>query len=195
MSCTIWFTSDLHFNHANIIQYSKRPFKSVDEMNEELINRYNFVVNPNDQVYLLGDLSMNLERAKPYLRRLNGKKNLILGNHDEAHPVHHKGKKDPKRWIQEYLDLGFETVELEAVMTIAGLPCKLAHMPYAEDHSDGIPRYLKHRPVDDGGWLLHGHVHDLWKIRSKQINVGVDVWDYGPVSIETIQGILTGKSG
>lgn len=116
---------------------------------------------------------------------------MILGNHDEAHPVHKKGKKDPEKWKQTYLDLGFETVALQAQMILAGEVCTLHHMPYHSDHTKD-ERYTALRPVDNGDWLLHGHIHDLWKIKGKQINVGCDVWDYGPVSLDTIQQILKG---
>jgi calcineurin-like phosphoesterase family protein len=78
-----WFTSDTHFGHTKILEYEKeaRPFNSVEQMNECLIDRWNSVVRPCDTVYHLGDFCFgrrNIEIAA----KLNGKKNLILGNHD-----------------------------------------------------------------------------------------------------------------
>jgi len=78
-----WFTSDHHFGHKNILEYEKeaRPFATIEEMHETLIERWNSVVNPNDIVYHLGDFCFgkkNLIIAK----RLNGKKKLVMGNHD-----------------------------------------------------------------------------------------------------------------
>lgn len=81
----IYFTSDLHLGHANIINHCKRPFSSVDEMDERLISMWNARVQPNDTVYILGDLIFRSAAApESYLSRLRGKKHLILGNHDSA---------------------------------------------------------------------------------------------------------------
>ena len=78
----IFFTSDLHFGHEHIIQFSHRPFRNVTEMNRQLISNYNAVVQPEDTVYLLGDLSfqISVEKANALIAQLNGKKHLILGN-------------------------------------------------------------------------------------------------------------------
>ena len=84
----IFFTADLHFGHKNIIRYCDRPFKDVAQMNSTLIKNYNEVVRPDDTCYILGDLAMginSLELTK-YIRRMNGRKILILGNHDKLHP-------------------------------------------------------------------------------------------------------------
>lgn len=79
-----FFTADTHFNHANIIKYCARPFASAQEMNRELVARWNAVVGPRDTVYHLGDFAMGKESdASAFLRKLNGgKKILIRGNHD-----------------------------------------------------------------------------------------------------------------
>src|SRR3972149_2927673 len=79
----IFFTSDTHFNHANIIKYCGRPFGSVDEMNREMITRWNAVVDPEDTVYHLGDFALGKVSEWPAIfRQLNGsKKILIRGNH------------------------------------------------------------------------------------------------------------------
>ena len=86
----IWFTSDTHFFHENIIFLNNRPYKSVQEMNEDLIHKWNTVVGLNDIVYHLGDVGMKCspERLNLLLKRLNGKIHLIKGNHDKAaiHP-------------------------------------------------------------------------------------------------------------
>ena len=80
----IYFTSDLHFDHANIIKLCNRPFNSVQEMNESIIYNWNNKVNFSDMVYILGDITMNKdpEVARKYIERLNGSKVLIQGNHD-----------------------------------------------------------------------------------------------------------------
>ncbi len=79
----IWFQSDLHVFHKNIILYAKRPYSSVEEMNEALIKNHNAVVKPNDTVWNLGDFSFGTkEQTTEVLKRLNGKINIVLGNHD-----------------------------------------------------------------------------------------------------------------
>lgn len=81
----IFFTSDTHFNHANIIRYCSRPFGSVGEMNEVLIANWNGVVGPEDTVYHLGDFAMGPSGLwERFVSRLNGKKILILGSHDRS---------------------------------------------------------------------------------------------------------------
>lgn len=80
----IWFSSDLHLGHANIIQYCDRPFASVSEMNEAIIFNHNAVVQPSDDWYHLGDFALSKpSTAAYYLSRLNGNKFMIAGNHDK----------------------------------------------------------------------------------------------------------------
>ena len=82
-----WFTSDTHYDHANIIKYSKRPFKNVDEMNETMIKNWNSVVKHEDTVFHLGDFAFCNDPGK-FFHRLNGNKILILGNHDKQATKH-----------------------------------------------------------------------------------------------------------
>jgi calcineurin-like phosphoesterase family protein len=86
MSAKVFFTSDTHFNHANVIKYCVRPFASIEEMNRVMIERWNAVVGPEDTVYHLGDFAMGKPSEWPaFLRQLNGaKKILIRGNHDRS---------------------------------------------------------------------------------------------------------------
>jgi calcineurin-like phosphoesterase family protein len=79
----LWFTADPHFGHANIITFCNRPFADVTEMNEALVARWNSRVSDGDMVVVVGDVMMGLvEDAAPYLARLNGRKLLVIGNHD-----------------------------------------------------------------------------------------------------------------
>ena len=78
----IWFTSDTHFGHSNIIKYTGRPFKTIEEMNECIINRWNSRVKEDDTVFFLGDFSLG--NPKKYLERLNGNIVWIKGNHDKT---------------------------------------------------------------------------------------------------------------
>lgn len=85
MAKEVFLISDTHFGHANVIKYSERPFVSVEEMDEALVDLWNSMVGPKDKVYHLGDVAM----GKPHIAtmgRLNGDKVLIKGNHD-IHPL------------------------------------------------------------------------------------------------------------
>ena len=82
---TAFFTSDHHFGHKRIIELAKRPFTSVDEMDEYMIVRWNDRVKPGDTIYHVGDFAFT--DHDPYLRRLNGQKFLVPGNHDHSNRV------------------------------------------------------------------------------------------------------------
>lgn len=173
----IWFTSDTHYGHHNIISYCGRPFQSSDEMNRDMVRRFNESVKPEDTTYHLGDFSLNEKMVPIILPILNGTHHLIAGNHDQCHPRRSKWQKATER----YLGYGFKSVQIEASLG----DWLLHHMPYTGDHTEK-DRYSDYRPKNKGRWLLCGHVHEKWKQRDRMINVGVDVWDYAPVNIKTL---------
>lgn len=176
---TTFITSDLHFGHANIIDYCDRPFKDVDHMTEALIANWNSVVGPDDSTWILGDLVMgDREKNLEHVKRLNGHKMLLPGNHDHCHPMY-KAKAD--KWKPIYEAAGLLIAEVEQRLVLSGV--RLCHFPYDGDSTDE-QRYGEWRPADDGGLLLHGHIHDLWKINGRQLNVGCDVWDYTPIPLD-----------
>jgi calcineurin-like phosphoesterase family protein len=185
LSNDTYFTSDEHYHHLNIIRYSNRPFRDVREMNEELIARHNSVVKPGDLVIHLGDFTMNDKYAEPIFRRLNGSHKLIPGNHDPCYRKH-------SRWQQHvatYRKMGFIDVLQQDEIEIKGHKVLLDHMPYVQDSRHG-DKYAAYRPKDEGRILLHGHIHLLWRVRGRMINVGVDKWDYTPVHIDTLGQIV-----
>lgn len=184
-----FFSSDHHFYHANIINYSARPFATVEEMNEKLVENWNKVVKPGDTMYYLGDFSLAHRAVTVFVPRLNGDIHLIAGNHDHVHPVHYKKDDKGERMRKVYYEAGIKSIKLEDKMHIGKHSVKLHHMPYTDDHTES-ERYTKWRPTNEGGWLLCGHIHEKWKLKDKQLNVGVDVWDYTPVAIEQIEEIL-----
>ena len=179
----IFFTSDFHFNHANIIKYAKRPFASVAEMNREMVRRYNSVVSDMDTVYILGDIAFG--RDLDFAARLRGRKLLLAGNHDTLSD-------------EAYQRAGF------AVLTADGIRAKshrygeyeLVHAPHEvmrtvcpdmRDMPDG------YRDVQAGGFLdslrqkyVCGHVHGIFRKLGSFVNVSVDVWDFLPVSLEAL---------
>lgn len=149
-------------------------------MNAGLIDRWNSVVTADDQVYILGDLFFcGAIKAKAITARLNGKKYWVMGNHDWGKIKRHR-----------CVEFGFEFM-VDQFCTRIGRrhDVILNHFPYDGDHTDS-DRYVEYRPKDEGGWLLHGHVHNAWKVKGRQINVGVDVWDWIPVSESALENII-----
>jgi calcineurin-like phosphoesterase family protein len=196
-----WFTSDHHFGHSNVIKYCDRPFLSVERMDEKLVELWNSVVREADNVYNLGDLSMGSPAVEKYSSRLNGHKFLVPGNHDSCHPHHKKANTEQKRKEQNifYQKKGWEVLPLSQEFTLGNLKVVATHLPYkgiedAHEHD----KYDKYKLEDNGLWLLHGHVHQHWKIKGNMLNVGVDVWDFKPVSekeiIWTIEKTMSERS-
>ena len=158
----IWVTSDTHFGHENIIRYSQRPFHNVWEMDECMIERWNAVVKPGDKVYHLGDVWMGKgEEAYKNLRRLNGKKRLILGNHD-----------DPRSAPLQ----AFQKVMLFRSFRDFGL--MLTHVPV---HPTSIIRAV------EGAINVHGHIHTNPSPPGPYRCVCVEQTDYFPVNIEKLR--------
>lgn len=219
-----YFTSDPHYQHKNVIKYCGRPFtnhvdklteltggfapqfelglaieQDVLEMNEALIANWNSVVTPKDEVIVVGDFSLSFRPVELYTHRLNGKKILVAGNHDMCHPACKKSKKpeDQKKWAAKYIHYGWAEVHLKLELDLPGIGLvNVSHLPYkgGGDSSEEGDRHEKHRLDNDGRWFICGHVHEAWKIHNKQLNVGVDVWNYTPVSEEeVIRTILNAK--
>lgn len=161
----VFFTSDMHFSHGGSIRTFRRPFSSAEQMDETIIERWNRAVRPGDKVFVLGDFIVH-PRAdfidpSPIFRRLNGQKYLILGNHDRG-PT---------------LNLDWVWVKREDFLK--GL------------NSAGI--WLSHFPCrtwrdsDQGSWHLFGHRHGNFSQRGLSFDVGVDCWDFKPVSLEEVR--------
>ena len=170
----IYFTADTHFYHANIINICKRPFENVEQMNLALIQNWNSCVNYDDEIYILGDFMFkDGVKANNLLQRLNGKKYLVRGNHD--------------RFIEEetFIQNNFEWIKDYYVLNYQRTKIVLFHYPIVE--WDGYFKDAIH---------LHGHVHNCMRnadqkkrvsvLGKKAVNVGVDVNDFKPVSIEKI---------
>ncbi len=186
---TRWWTSDQHFGHENIIRYCARPFANSDEMSEAMVERWNDVVADSDEVWMLGDLVMNQlpKRLKDHVARLKGHKILVPGNHDACWQHHRKGPKQK----EVYYRLGgiAEILDDPAPVSLADVDVLVNHFPYRNDsHHD--QRYQQYRPEDTGGWLLHGHIHEKWRQNDRQINVGVDAWDFAPVDDDTLADLI-----
>jgi calcineurin-like phosphoesterase family protein len=169
-------------------------------MNEAIIERSNAIVKPNDNLWVLGDFSLSKGAVRDYLPRLNGRKRLVMGNHDWCFPTH----RGHEKMLYKYLEWGFEAVlmyyEIQWASPVTGKTYNVAmsHLPYAPPPLNwlqrgwkktlGVPlhdtRYLEYRPERNSrvNLLLCGHVHQHWQRMEGMINVGVDVWDYAPIS-------------
>lgn len=199
----IYCTSDEHFYHTNVIKYCGRPYDSVEQMNEALVNNWNSIVRPEDDVYCLGDFSMAFRSVELFSSRLMGKKYLVPGNHDFCHSYHKKSRNPENRtkWIQNYENLGWKILPEQTTLELDGIgTVNLCHHPYSDDENKDSQsgygdKYAKWRPVDDGKILLCGHVHQNWTTKKSpkgtlMINVGVDVNNYAPISLDDIKKII-----
>jgi len=184
-----WFTADLHLGQHNIIGHCDRPYWGVAQMNADLVRRWNRVVADNDIVWVLGDVGA--AAALPLVRFLRGQKHLISGNHDYCWPGNGPVA-SATRWM--YVAAGFATTRTTAEIELGGEHVTLSHFPYKGD-SHGEDRFVPWRPRDEGGWVVHGHVHTAWRHRGRMINVGVDVWDYAPVAEETLLELIRAGTG
>lgn len=175
----IWFTSDLHLGHNAVINMQHRPFKDAAEMDNALIHNINECVKKNDKLYILGDVSHHIsaEETNELVRRINGRKFLLLGNHDvigepETCPY------DPSlfEFIGNYLKINDY-----------GMNIIMMHYPM-----------LTWPKVMAGSIMLHGHIHsdgeynkENQKNGIRRYDVGVDANNYYPVSIETIKEFVS----
>jgi calcineurin-like phosphoesterase family protein len=177
---TVHFTADTHFRHGNIIRYCHRPFKSVEEMDRKMQINWNQRVKPEDTVYVIGDFMFTKKNGSDVaelLRSLNGKKHLIVGNHDR------KSVTDCPEW---------ESVQPHLVKSIHGVKVHMYHYPtFSWDCAV------------HGSWMVHGHCHnglcqypeyvsvdwDALKIQ----DVGVDAWGFRPVSFYELKDRMDRK--
>lgn len=165
----IYFTSDQHFGHKAIIKYCNRPFSSVGEMDSVMIERWNWIVRPEDVIYFLGDFCLgNQEMAFKYFKRLNGRIYVVPGGHD-------------KRWIRPNLCYTgpncivrilppLHTITLDKQVIVL---CHYCMRVWDRSHYNS--------------WQLYGHSHGGLSGVGKQLDVGVDCWNYYPVSLEEIK--------
>ena len=159
-----YFTSDLHLNETRIGAFNPffRPFKSVEEQNDTIIRNINEIVRPQDTLYMVGDIVMDLEGVA-LLNDIRCKNRvLVLGNYDTD-------KIDALRGH-------FQSMSDDLELTIGGVDCYLNHYP------------VKRRP---DRFNIVGHIHGLWKVKPNTINVSTDAWHCRPVSEEEILFVHT----
>lgn len=167
MSSQVFLTSDLHLGHSNIIRYCNRPYRDVDEMNEDLIRKWNEVVTDNDRVFFLGDFGLGTrEDVIRWGNRLNGRKVMIYGNHDHFQP-------------STYYKAGFQHVSRWPI--VIEKMYLLSHAPMRSDPD----------AADIGGLInIHGHIHNKVDqgptIAADSACVCVERWGYQPVKLSEI---------
>lgn len=190
-----FFTSDLHFGHERIIEFEpkSRPFASVPEMNEGIIEAHNAIVSPDDTVFILGDVAMGkIADSLPLVGRLNGYKILVPGNHDRVFSGVKPGMRE--RFEPEYRKVFDEIWAEQSFISFGNVGSALmCHFPYGdEDHTEDA-RYEEMRPEDNGLPLVHGHIHGLRRVAGRQFNVGIDASPvFGPTSEEEIAEWIRG---
>jgi calcineurin-like phosphoesterase family protein len=178
---TTWFTADEHYGHDRILEYCEdtRPFRNTNRMNKAFIHNHNELVQHDDKVFHIGDFAW--KGWEHFVSRLNGTHILIFGSHDDAKPF-------------KFINLGFQSAHTSFALT--------NDMLDADDPTIDHPFYLIHDPatfiaIPKGGFLLHGHIHSLWHHllpHKKAINVGVDVWNCKPVSMQQILELIENNS-
>ncbi len=157
----IWVCADLHLQHKNIIGYCRKQFNSVEEHDKYVIERYNSVVGKDDLVYILGDLGFTPKESLTQLvRQLNGRKILIIGNHDSL--------KD-----NDYINMGIIQVIRHPIFYNNNII--LSHIPVEECYNS---KYAI---------CVHGHLHGNLLTLPNFFNVNVELTDYLPINIEIFE--------
>ena len=182
----LYFTSDLHFGHKNILKFGRgNTYNTIEEHDQGIIDNWNKVVKKGDEVYVLGDasLSTNVNFLKEKLEKLNGNKHLIKGNHDRLKI--HAELCNLNIWasIHEYL-------EKNVVLNDKEYRLILSHYPILEFNGAFKPNVIH----------LYGHIHDMndyddiyKKLGFKALHVGLDCSNkykntdkYTPISLENL---------
>lgn len=165
------YISDLHLGHKNVIRFDGRPFENVDEMDHQMIEMWNMRVSDDDNIYILGDFWFRGSNGPVwYLKKLKGKKHLVLGNHDDK-LVKYQG-------ALEY----FESVDKMMIVDDNGRTVHLSHFPICEWH--GYYRDSYH---------LYGHIHNrlnstclIMRHRKNAYNAGCMINNYMPCTLDEI---------
>lgn len=170
----IFITSDEHFGHENIIEFCQRPFKSVEEQTETIIERFNKKVpnNPNITTIHVGDMfwqTMTTEEALAILSRLHGGHAFIYGNHDELIEKSPSLRERFKWIVGRNKESGSRII-------------------HWNKHEITLNHYAMHvwNRSHKGSWMLFGHSHGELQVRGKSFDIGVDSHNFEPWSLEEI---------
>ena len=172
MKDKLFFTADTHFWHKNIMKFTDRPWDTLEEMNEGIIQRWNETVPEDGVVYILGDVFFcGVQKAQAIAERLNGELHLVLGNHDKGMKASVKGCfTSIKKYYELYVDDEGERQQIT-----------LSHFPF-----------LVWCDAQHGAWNLHGHSHGtLTDLGGKRLDVGMDVQDCRPISYSEVKEYMS----
>lgn len=167
-----WFTADLHLGHGSILNYCKRPFVNIQEMDREIKSNFFRLLKSKDELYILGDLSLKREYSINFLQVLKNNGiiiHFIRGNHDY-------NVKDSE--LLHYC----ETVSNIKEITIKGHHITLCHYPMRSWNK-----------AHHGAWHLYGHVHGRLHLKEKCYDVGVDINEFKPISFDQLKKIMKYK--
>lgn len=177
-----WLTADLHLGHKRIIEFCKRPFSSVEEMDEMLVKNWNDRVKHDDSVYILGDVSFHRpQKTLSLLKRLNGMLHLVTGNHDWKGLMRSDECRGEFEWTKDVHRLVVQDKDAQR----GSQEITLCHFPW-----------LTWNKSHHGTWMLHGHSHGSLPddSRALRIDVGVDCHNYAPVSYTEIKRLMAKKT-
>lgn len=165
----IWFTGDFHIGHANIIKYTNRPFKNVEEMNSTILENFYNAVKKDDIIFYLGDIAFGEELCRTTLGKMTEKVEIhfIIGNHDRKY----------LKTIETALYSGSINDLLD--IEIDGQPITLCHYAMRVWHKSHFD-----------SWMLYGHSHGSLPPVGKQWDVGVDYNGFKPLSYEDLKRIM-----
>lgn len=193
----LFFSSDHHFGHANIIRYCERPFDSAEAMDKELIERWNAVVSRDDTVFYLGDFTFSgLSRLPSLTRALNGRKLIIPGNHDPLSSL--RSQRTRRRATAVYRACGWqilreaEVIDLGNICGGDSLDLVACHYPPFEEIHGDVDEFCHLRPKTQLP-VVHGHTHQKDKGRGNLVHIGVDSWDFTPVLASTVLAELLSR--
>lgn len=201
----VWHTSDIHawhrrvsilrgFGDPELLEAEEVPnhapeiIQLMQEHVDALATSWRATVRPDDLVWVHGDLALSQWlRALAWIDELPGRKRLLLGNHDKAHPMN----RDAHKYEREYRK-AFEQVQIAARVRYDGQSVLLSHFPYDADREEfASARYPQWRLPDLGDWLLHGHTHlPERRTSDHEIHVGLDAWGLAPVNSDTLIAIM-----
>lgn len=162
-----WFTADLHLGHKNILKLANRPFGDIEHHDDFIIDKYNELVDKNDDVYILGDISFNqsYENYKKIFSALKGNKYIIVGNHDN--------KQNLIRCQKEGLVV---SVNETKTIQIGNDRIFLSHFPHRE-----WAGFYK------GAYSIYAHTHGNIDDYKQSTDCGVDCWECEPVEWSEIK--------
>ena len=202
-----YVTTDEHYGHPKVIDSCDRPAASIDEHDAMLVDRFNSTVtHTNALTFHLGDTILGtnrLERIRDILAALNGNHVLVPGNHCKPFA----GSLGGWKHVRDYIEAGFDSVVAYTPFKLPqtsperpGRVVMFSHFPYDGDSRPGEERHVAARLRDEGIPIVHGHIHTAGKItRSRrgtlQVNAGVDVWNYAPVSVKTLAALMDDELG